>query len=252
MFRYKFILVILLFSIKGFCQDTPIQLDRPDQTECPFIVPTNWIQMENGINYENVTSTLKNYVLPTTLWKYGLNKNLEFRLITELVSVKNSTLPATVGINPITLGFKALLAEEKGLFPQTAFIGHLTTSNIGSKEFSTKYVAPSFRFLMQHTLSKKLVLAYNLGAEWNGETGEHTYLYTLTTGISITDKLGAYAELYGFAPADTKMDNRWDCGITYLLNNNHMLDLSGGTGLSASSPKSYLSLGYSFRFRAKK
>ncbi|MBU6205838.1 MAG: hypothetical protein KJS45_10675, partial [Bacteroidetes bacterium] len=32
----------------------PIQLDRPDQTECPFITPKNYIQIEHGITMENI------------------------------------------------------------------------------------------------------------------------------------------------------------------------------------------------------
>jgi hypothetical protein len=63
---------------------------------------------------------------------------------------------------------------------------------------------------MQHTLSEKIVLAYNLGAEWNGETGEQTYIYTLTTGISLTDKLGCYTEIYGFIPKENQSDHRFD------------------------------------------
>ncbi len=33
---------------------TPIQTDRPGQTECPFIVPKNNFQVESGFSFENV------------------------------------------------------------------------------------------------------------------------------------------------------------------------------------------------------
>jgi hypothetical protein len=105
---------------------------------------------------------------------------------------------------------------------------------------------------MQHTLSKLFALSYNLGAEWNGETAEPTYIYTLTTGISLTDKLGAYAEIYGFAPQDASADHRVDGGFTYLFNNNFIVDLSGGVGIINSDLKNYISLGVSYRFKVKK
>ena len=212
------ILSIVIIPKKTVGQTTPIQLDRPDQTECPFIVPKNYVQVENGFTYETINEDLKTISYPSSLWKFGLNEKVEFRLITEVVSEKESS-KTTTGLIPITLGFKANICQEKGIIPITSFIGHITSSNIGSNYFKTKYIAPSFRFLMQHTLSDKVSLAYNLGAEWNGETAEQTYIYTLTTGIAFTQKLGGYLEVYGFLPQDSTANHRFDCGFTYLVNN---------------------------------
>jgi hypothetical protein len=228
-----------------------IQLDRPDQTECPFITPKKYIQIENGFTIENFDQNQKSYNYPSTLWKYGINEKFELRLITELVSEKTNGNTNT-GLLPITIGFKTSLFEEKGLIPKTSFIGHIATSKIGSKEFQAKYIAPSFRFTMQHTLTEKISLAYNLGAEWNGESAEHSYIYTLTTGFSLTEKIGCYTELYGFLPAENKADHRFDCGLTYLIKNDIMADISGGFGLTENAPKNYISLGLSYRFNTKK
>ncbi len=117
---------------------------------------------------------------------------------------------STNGINPIKIGFKTRLFEEKGIIPLTSFIAHLVIPASGTKEFQTNYFAPSFRFTMQHTLTDKISLGYNLGAEWDGETPEPTFIYTLKTGFSLTEKIGAYVELYGFAPQKDKADcRRW-------------------------------------------
>jgi hypothetical protein len=246
----KWTIILLFFTRTVFAQElSPIQLDRPDQTECPFITPTKYIQVESGFNYENSSSLEKNYTYPSSLWKYGINEKVELRLITELVTAKINTL-AVSGLNPITFGFKTALLEEKGIIPKTSFIGHLTTAQIGTKEFHTKYIAPSFRFTMQHTLSKRVSLAYNLGMEWDGNNAEHSYIYTLTTGMALTDRLGCYAELYGFLPDNSIPDHRCDGGFTYLVQNNLMLDLSGGFGLTEVSPDAYISLGISFRVKA--
>ena len=225
-----------------------IQLDRPDQTECPFITPKKYIQIENGFTFETFDQSQMSFYYPSTLWKYGVNEKFELRLITELVSEKTNVNTNT-GFLPITIGFKTSLFEERGILPKTSFIGHITTSKIGGKEFQTKYITPSFRFTMQHTLTKKISLAYNLGAEWNGENAEHSYIYTLTTGFSLTDKIGCYTELYGFIPAEKKTEHRFDCGLTYLINNDFMADISGGFGLTENAPKNYISLGLSYRFK---
>lgn len=249
--KCRYLIFLILFFIAIHClhsQIASIQLDRPDQTECPFIVPVNYIQLENGFLYENANSSSSTLVYPSTLWKYGLNDKFELRLITELATV-NESGNKTTGLYPITLGFKTSICQENGIIPNTSFIGHLTTSNLGTREFHTSYVAPSFRFTMQHALTDKLVLAYNLGAEWNGETPEPTYIYTLTTGISLTSLFGAYFEIYGFAPKDGKPDHRLDGGITCLINNDLIIDFSGGIGITENAPRNYFALGISYRFK---
>lgn len=239
---------MLLNSMRAQNGIPSIQLDRPDQTECPFITPVHYIQMENGFNIEKIDKNRRNYVYPTSLIKYGINQKFEFRFIAEYISTKNTGITQS-GLTPVTFGFKTALLEEKGIIPKTSFIGHITTSRLGSKEFKTPYIAPSFRFTMQHTITSNMVLAYNLGAEWNGIDPDQTYIYTLTTGFSLTDRLGCYTELYGFIRPYMKPDHRCDGGLTYLVNNNFMLDISGGVRLTENAPDNYLSLGLSYRFK---
>ena len=251
----RYFLILLVFGLficnKLSAQSLPpIQLDRPDQTECPFITPENYIQAESGFNIENVSADRQLLTTPTVLWKYGVNKKFELRFITELITDKNNSDKFT-GLAPVTFGFKTALFEEKGIIPKTSFIGHITTATMGSEKLQTKYVAPSFRFTMQHTISDNMVLAYNLGAEWNGEAAAQTYIYTLTTGFSLTEKLGMYTELYGFKTAYMPADHRFDGGFTYLVNSNFMADISGGFRITDNAPKNYISLGLSYRMKVK-
>ncbi len=209
------------------------------------------MQVENGFVYEK--TDIDNYfiTLPTILWKYGISKNVECRLITEANTVKSFDNKIS-GFVPTIVGFKISVSEEKGFIPVTGFIGHLTLPNAASSNFKATYFAPSFRFNMQHTLSKKITLAYNLGADWDGEIPEPTFIYTLTAGITITEKLGTYIELYGFAPQNNVTDHRADGGFTYLITNDVMVDVSAGFGITKQSPNSYYALGFSYRFNVKK
>lgn len=246
---FNTIILLLLFQNSSFAQDLPnIQTDRPDQTECPFITPIHYFQFENGFSYEKTKTNSREIVAPTVLTRFGINDHFELRLITEyIINKENSNKIA--GINPVLIGFKTRLLEEKGIIPLTSFIAHIAIPKAASKEFKTTYYAPEFRFTMQHAISDKQSLSYNLGAEWNGETAEPSFIYTLTTGYSLTEKIGGYIEFYGFIPQIAKPDHRFDLGLTYLLTANHQLDISGGLGLSEISPKYYLALGYSFRFK---
>ncbi len=106
---------------------------------------------------------------------------------------------------------------------------------------------PEFRFVMQHSLTEKVSLSYNLGAEWDGFTPEPTFIYTLATGFGLTEKLGAFVELYGFAPQEDKSDHRFDGGLTYLVSHDFMVDVSGGAGITENAPDYFAAVGFSFR-----
>ncbi|MFM9989473.1 transporter [Flavobacterium sp.] len=249
--KCKLSTIIIFLMVFNLCnaQELPsIQTDRPDQTECPFITPINYFQFENGFSFEKKNDNINEIVMPTILTRFGINDHFEIRLVTEYIINKNYSEKIS-GVNPVLIGFKTRLFEEKGVIPLTSFIGHIGIPKLASPNYKATYFAPDFRFSMQHTISEKQSLSYNLGAEWNGETAEPTFVYTLTTGYSLTEKIGIYFELYGFVPQIEKPDHRFDAGVTYLINSNHQLDVSSGFGLSNTSPKYFVSLGYSFRFK---
>jgi len=229
-----------------YAQIAPIQPDRPGESESTTIVPKNYIQIETGFLVEKESATSKNYDHPSVLWKYGLNEKLEFRLITALASQTKNHQTIT-GLKPLTAGFKVNLWKQKGLMPTGSFIGQLTTSNMGSKVFQTTFIAPSFRFLMQHKFGK-VAIGYNLGVEWDGETPEPTYIYTFTEVTAVTKKVNCFVELYGFAPSLSQAYHSVDGGLTYLLSKNLVADISGGFGLTHNAPDNYVSLGFSYRF----
>ena len=235
---------IFFYTFSGYTQLlNPIQTDRPDQTECPFIVPINYIQIENGFTIEN-ENIKKNLAFPITLLKYGINDKVEIRMITALSSLESEK----IGLLPLTFGFKLNLLKEKGILPTTSLITHLTSSNIGSRKYQSTYLAPSFRFTMQHTLSEKATLGYNIGEEWNGETPDPTFIYTLTVGYSFPSNFGSYIEMYGTKPHQQNFEHKFDGGLTYLVGQNLLFDISGSIGLSKIHPSNYISLGCSFRF----
>jgi hypothetical protein len=244
-----FILIILV-KIAVIAQETPsIQTDRPDQTECPFITPKHYFQFENGFSYEQNNKNSISIVTPTTLTRYGINQFIEMRLITEY-TITHENSNTFSGINPIVIGIKTKIFEEKGIIPTASFIAQLGLPKIASAKYKLEKYFPEFRFTMQHTINEKQSLSYNIGVEWNGESTKPTYIYTMTTGYSLTERIGAYFELFGYIPQIGAPDHRCDFGLTYLFNTNHQFDVSGGFGLSKTSPKYYFSLGYSFRFRA--
>jgi hypothetical protein len=240
-------LLLLPLSVAAQKDSIPeLEADRPDQTETPSIVPKRYFQFETGFVFERTDPRSKQIVHPSTLWKYGLNGNIELRLITELNTIKEAGTSVS-GLIPIAIGFKTKISEEKGLIPKTSLIAHMNMRSLASKEFQTEKYAPEFRFTMQHTLSSNISLGYNLGMEWDGESNDPEYIYTLTSGFGISEKFGCYIELYGFAAKAHTADHRFDAGITYLPTDWLMLDASGGFGVSKTAPQNFFGMGFTVR-----
>lgn len=238
---------LLLIPFGCFSQEIdPIQADRPDQTETPALVPKGMFQAEIGFTFQKNNANSTTNSLPTVLWKYGVNQNFELRLITEFISEKYIDAESN-GFTPVLIGMKVKFCEEKGIIPKTSLIGHIALPNVASSGYKNDFTATEFRFTMQHTLSEKFSLSYNLGCEWDGMTPETTFIYTLTTGYSINQKLGFYAEIFGFAPEQDIANHSIDGGFTYLINNNFMVDLSSGFGITDNAPDHYVAVGCSFR-----
>src|SRR4051794_15571789 len=234
--QLSFIILIMISIKENLAQDMePIKLDRPDQTETPVIVPVKYFQMENGFAYLYNDKKSKAYAYPSTLMKYGIAKFIDLRVITGLLTTQFDDKNIT-GIVPLTIGFKLNLLKEKGIIPLTSLLAHLTFPKLASEKYKATYYGPSFKFAMQHTLSKKISLSYNLGAFWNGVTTEPILLYTLTTAVSLTEKLGSYVEVYGFVPEHQTALHSMDTGLCYLVNNDISLDISGGYRITKNAP----------------
>jgi len=232
--------------------------DRPDATESPTAMPKGFLQVETGAFYEafeeNAIKT-ETFAYNTTLVRYGLLNNLELRLGWDFVKgktmVNGTTLEnVTSGFNPLLFGFKTTIAQENGCFPEIGFMGHLFLPFTASTDYRPETTGADFRFSFAHTLSEKSSLAYNLGAAWGDDSSELAYIYTLAYGYSITEKFGAYAELYGDLPEDSKSNHLWDVGLTYLISNNVQLDATVGSSFTKGQDV-LLSAGVSFRLPKK-
>lgn len=271
---FLFLLLTFLTSAPyATAQEEPAELvtDRPDQTESPIVVPPGSVQIETGAAYTADEEDAVDYL--STLLRVGLTRRLELRLAT---AGWNKVLEEDESPNfgDAELGAKVRLWDENGWRPEAALL--LSTSiPIGSDTVSTNSPDPAFRFSFAHTLTERLSLGYNVGMAWETtqaaptryirlsttapqfsilerEAPEHTLAkleYTASLGIGITDRLGAFIEVYGDTPLNAHSDtaHALDGGFTYLLRPNVQLDISGGVGLNDAADDWFVGAGLSFR-----
>jgi len=220
-----------------------METDRPDQTECPFMVKKGYFQAEMGFN-KNREEGENNFNTPSTLWKYGLTKGLELRYVT------NVTLASESRFQQEAIGFKVKLAEPRTYVPRTSLIVHYNLRD-DKRDVSDKNTKPHSLgqavFTLQHDLFRELGMGYNFGCEIH-ENGYVEGIYRISPGINLGDKWYAYAEVFGRFPNTMVTDHWFDGGIAYYLSDNIKADLSAGKSFT-SSENWYLALGFSFRFQ---
>ncbi|MEM7084739.1 MAG: transporter [Bacteroidota bacterium] len=232
--------------------------DRPDATESPNTVSVGTIQIETGGFYTSFEETIdgdkiKHEVLGynTTLLRYGILDNLELRLGWNFeegqTTVNNVKLmDVTSGFSPLLAGVKVNITEEDGWLPTIGLLGHLYLPLTAGNDYKPETTGADLRFSFDHTLSPKSGLAYNIGAQWGDDSPEVAYVYTLVYGYSITDRLGAYAEVYGDLPENSSANHFWDAGLTYLVSPNFQLDATVGSSITEGQDL-LVAAGFSYR-----
>lgn len=236
--------------------------DRPDQTESAVVVPPGLVQLEAGAllmrdDEGGVDREVRE--VGGSLLRIGLLERLELRVgwqghVDEELDF-GSRASSTDGLGDAELGAKVELTRESGRRPQTALL--LGTSvPVGEREVTSDRFDPSFRLAVSHTLSDRLGLGWNVGMSWESETSETGVTETLSfvdvtaaLGVGLTDRWGAFVELFGSEPVDAPGDTEvsLDGGVTFLVRPNLQLDLSAGTGLSDDAPDRFIGVGASVR-----
>jgi hypothetical protein len=240
-----------LILTSATAQVQEITTDRPDQSNTPVLVPKGALQIETGIMTEKDNSGERNcinYSYNNSLLKFGVNENFEARLAFGYMGVKQLSDKTSVqtGLGPVAVGVKIKLSDQHNLWPQAALITNVTLKT-GAEDFKPPFTCTDVTLALSQPIGRKVSLTLNSGIKWTGDTPEAIWLYALSAGYNITNKLGIFVESYGFFPEAHNADHRIDSGITYKILSRLQFDASGGIGLSKNSPKLFISTGLSIR-----
>lgn len=259
-------------SLPAMAQDTPVSpapglvTDRPDQTESPVAVPAGLVQVESGLTLTvHDAGPYETRIVegPGTLVRVGLGRRAELRLawdgwIDEDRDPDDEQLGERTrdGAGDGEVGVKVGLRSEAGAWPETALLVGVSLP-VGDGAFSSDRLDPAIRLAFGHTLTERLSLGYNVGVDWSSEPGDEgvretfsRLVYTVALGTALTERLGAFVELFGVEPVDAPAGSEVsvDGGLTYLLRPNLQLDLSAGAGLNEEAPDAFVGAGVSYRW----
>ncbi len=229
------------------------------QSETPTVVPTNYVQIENGIYGERGISfgdqlggtsrtDQLNYNL---LVKYGIVRNLELRYNIDYIHndfyYGDEEVGSIGGLGGPYLGLKYSFLQDDGSKPNLTLSAHSRFDWYGREEFQNENNNLNMRLTCGKSFTDNWygIVGYELQFQQNSTT---THFYVVQTGYSF-NKLTVIAELYGLRNYSIDQNNNaFNGALVYLLNSNHQVDLSAGKGLGDNWYDSYWAVGYSFRF----
>ena len=241
---------IILLSLPSLGQG--LITDRPDQTESSSTVPTGSLQIESGIFmgysiFEGIST--RQFIAPTTLFRYGITKGIELRLVNQFECFKNKNTSEKInGMNDIELGVKFQLLDKEEVNTQIAFLSHVIIP-IGSEKLTNTHLGMVNKLAISHELTERVGIGYNVGYNYWG-IGKGDFTYSVAFGISISENLGYFIETYGEMVEFKDHFSNLDTGFTYLLNDHFQLDISAGTGVTHNMR--YLAMGFSWNIGGMK
>jgi hypothetical protein len=250
----KILTLVVLFFFTGFAfsqnaADEGFSADRPGFATPPNIQNSNTLQVETGASFERSTGNGSFYEIfgyNTTLLRYGVNRNFEFRVQENYLGIKTDSTNIS-GFGPLVLGTKILFTEETKWILSASIMLDLTLPYIGDEHFRPDYLAPSFYLLLQKSFMKKIILCVNAGLEYYGFSPRPAEFVAVNAGYSITEKVSCFLENYNWFTGNAAPRNFLDAGFTWMVRKNLQLDISGGMRLEDISDYWMISAGVTWR-----
>lgn len=253
MINLKFIKVIVILSVVPYSlsqYSETLRSDRPGQALGPNSVGENVLQFQPGIDYYSFLNlgNPPQGILANSAIRIGLTEKLELNAFVDYQyeqSKLDSTTFSLAGINNLFLGFRVNFVEQHGFIPTSGFQINLKIPKV-SNDFGSEQLATNMVLMNSWNLPKGTSITTNWILSYDGNSIYPTGKYVFNFGFPVYRKWGAFIENYGQIN-DGLFETRFDGGVSYLLNQNFLFDLSAGFGNNLGVSDFFISSGISWR-----
>lgn len=249
--------VLLLAPAEAASQEAEsLVTDRPDFTESASVPGGGRIQVEGGWTVEG-DDEVRAHSLGEVLIRIGVGERFEARIepLTWISIDGDETVDAddADGLDDAGIGFKAMLFDARPPGVPAAAILLGTTIPTGDEEVGEEGWQPEARLALGWDLSELWSLGANLGWGRPEEDGERfdQALGSVALGRSLGERVGAFLELYGLAPAGAEGNDDaayLDGGFTLAFGPDAQLDARAGAGLTDAAADWFFGLGFARRW----
>ncbi|HYN21115.1 MAG TPA: transporter [Thermoanaerobaculia bacterium] len=234
--------------------DDSIVTDRPDFTESTSTLPPGHFQIEGGTTVARVEEE-DSTSFGELLVRVGMGEMWEARLGIGSYSRIETPLADFTGFEDPSVGLKVRFTEAADQLapgqPAMALI-FLTSIPAGDEDLTDDEWVPEAKLALGWSLSSRFSLGSNVNYAYavDGDDRFHQLSGSLTSGFSITDRVGSYLEWFGFLEEieDGPSTHYVNGGVTYLVNNDLQVDARVGTGLNDADPDWFVGVGAAIRW----
>lgn len=246
---------VLFVSSHSFAQyNATIRSARPGQSVGPFTTGQHVFQIQTGGTYNgfsvgeaNLSGT--NYTYLASL-RYGLLERFEIRSAFALSHDKTSLSDAGYGgLSMWNAGVRYNVLDGKGTKPSIGVQADTRFTFI-DEDYRADNLAPRLMLIHSQGLTDKLGLTTNWAVAWTGNNTDPAFNYTVNLSFPLAEKVGGFIENYGTVFGGD-FDTRWDTGLSYLVNNDFLLDMSVGYGKNDGISDWFVDAGVSWRVKLK-
>jgi hypothetical protein len=232
----------------------PLVSDRPDFTEAPQTIAPGRVQLEGGHTFARAAAEKAN-TTGEVLLRIGVAPRAELRLEPGSYSTFTSPVTDARGREDGAVGVKLRLHDapesERSIVPALSLVV-ATSVPTGSSVFRQRAMQPEAKLVSAWTLTDRLSLATNVNVARLVDGGERFTEWSASgsLGVSLTERYGLYAEVFGFVPQldDAPRTTYANTGLTAGLTPNFQLDVRAGIGLNGTAPDYFLGAGFAKRW----
>lgn len=234
------LIIIVLFSYRIKAQSDVHELvtDRPDLTDSPIVLPVDFFQIESGVVYErqrfndgSSNIEIENLTLGSTLFRYGISNNFEFRFGGEYLIGKTAIngVPKNIqGLQNIFMGAKLQLRRNQDILSYAGLIIKLGLP-FGNESLRHDRIEPGVVIALEQDFTDQLSLGINIGASNDSNLGKNVYGFSASLNYEITHELSTFTEYFSNLVNDSSPQHNLDIGLIYLFKKNLQVDFSVGT-----------------------
>jgi hypothetical protein len=235
-------LMMIVLCYSTFAQISP---DRPGFSNPPSTLQKSKFQLESSIDYtfyQNIDNNELNIL--NSLFRYGISDYSEIRFTFGYTKISQDDKSNMSGISNIGIGTKNKIYEsDNALLPNISVIIGLSLP-LGDKNFKTEQIEPSLVLAMSNDLNDKFSVGYNAVAYWSGS--DLSYLYSLSLGYSVTEKIGATVGLYSEIYEKESPKQYLEVAFTYLLLDNLQIDIWAANTPFYTIKENFASMGFTW------
>jgi hypothetical protein len=232
----------------------PLVSDRPDFTEAVETLAPGRVQLEGGHTFSRAAAEKTN-TSGEVLLRIGVASRAELRLEAGSYSTLTSPLTDVRGREDGAVGMKVRLHDApdsgRSIVPALSLLV-ATSVPTGSSVFRQRAMQPEAKLASAWTLSDRVSFAANVNVARpvDGSDRFTEWAASGSLGVSLTERYGLYAEVFGFAPqlSGAPRTAYANSGLTAGVTPSFQLDIRAGVGLNGTGPDYFVGAGFAKRW----